>query len=118
MTRLILTKRSDTMKKILRILSALFFILFAVTIIYITIFHVPKYAEYRDGNTNQRIGTGYYNISDTYKSLFIPTDGGKSGAFLDTDLQIDYQQWLMITFVEGVVLLLPAVLLYKFSKDK
>jgi hypothetical protein len=106
-------KKLNSIKKTIAILL---YLLFAVSLIYTTFFHVPKYAEYRDSNTKEKIGTGYYNILESYKSFYVPTNINNHSANKTLDLQIDYSQWLVITFVEGIILLLPAVVLYKSTK--
>jgi hypothetical protein len=110
-------KKLNNMKKVIAILL---YLLFIVSLIYTTFFHVPKYAEYRDGNTKERTATGFYNITETYKwAATSMLDNSTSRRYeTNVDLQIDYPQWLIIMGVECLLLLLPAVILYTSVKDK
>jgi hypothetical protein len=104
-----------------RIISTVLFILFACSVILTTVFFVPKYGTYRDGNTKEIAANGYYRVWDltaeveSSSGTFVYSDGSSSSS-KEIDLTIDYGQWCMITFAECAVLLLPAAVLYKEIK--
>ena len=80
--------------------------LFIISVVLTTVFFIPKYGEYRNGNMKMYGGTGYYSIFTT-STEFNTLDQ----ANVASDLKIDYGQWLIITFAESVVFLLPAILM-------
>jgi predicted nucleic acid-binding Zn ribbon protein len=114
----VIFKKPMNIKKLAKAFSIIFFIAFSAILIYTTVLHVPKYAEYRDGNTKERIGTGYYNIADFYRVYYLPTNISNGHANSGVDLQIDYGQWGMTVFLDCAVLLLPSIVLFKISKTK
>lgn len=100
-------------------LFIIFFILFAASVILTTIIFIPKYGTYSDGNTKERTATGYYNLFQTNQTTTTNirlSEYSQNFETLNVNLQIDYSQWLMITFVECFIFLLPASLLYKSNK--
>ena len=92
-------------------------ILYICAVIFTTVFFVPKYAEYVDLNTIQRISTGYYKLSDLslycIYNMHYPNGTVAKQNQEKLNLQIDYPQWGMITFAESVLFLLPFIILYK-----
>jgi len=114
----VIFKKPMNIKKLAKTFSAIFFIAFIISVISTTIFFIPKYATYRDGNTKELMGSGYYNIAVSHKSFWLPTYVGNNHAYQKVDLQIDYGQWAIIAFAECAVLLLPAGILYKSNRTK
>jgi hypothetical protein len=97
---------SNNMKKTL---SILFYLLFVISLIYTTFFHVPKYGY---DKTSRRTPTTFYNINTTLGYI------ENTYPCLYANLQIDYGEWLIITFTECAIFLTPAIFLYKSSKKE
>jgi glycopeptide antibiotics resistance protein len=83
-------------------------ILYICAVIFTTVFYVPKYAEYTKSTSKLKEYSGYYNLYSTYYN----------NGLGNLDLQIDFRQWIMITFAESVVFLLPFIVLYKIKYKK
>jgi len=106
-------------------LSILLYLLFVISLIYTTFFHVPKFGEYTSGNSKLKAAIGYYNIAEVTKALVIndfiieltPSER-RLNSNKTLALEIDYQQWLIITFAECAIFLAPAIFLYKSSKKE
>lgn len=101
---------------------------YIVSVVITTVFFIPKYASYRDGNTKERTQSGYYqlwitqtNVKDEATSTQVTGKQNSDGSWsysgtnptISLDLTIDYAQWLMITFVESMLLLLPSIILFR-----
>jgi|GEM_PF-4030741 len=108
-------------------LSIIFFVLFAVSLIFTTIFFVPKYGEQRDGNIKVKATTGYYQIwmttvevnsdqSDGLPIVVINSDGSTSVTSAipvhSLNLMIDYPQWRKIIFLNCLMFLILTAILY------
>lgn len=97
----------------------LFYILFAASVVIVSIFEVPKYAEYRDGNTKQRMNTGFYAVNQTtvryrdesYTGDIIVYPDGSQNNDKELSLTVDYAQWGILVFTSAAVFLMPALLL-------
>ena len=102
-----------------KILIYLFYILFAACVLTVSVIAVPKYAEYRDGNTKARIDAGFYFLTATKTAVYDNesdivvryVDGTTGGPEIELPLIVDYKQWGGLVFASAVVFLIPALLL-------
>lgn len=96
-----------------------FYILFAACVVTVSVIAVPKYAEYRDGNTKGRMDAGFYALTATKTVVYDNesdiqvhyVDDTTGGPEVTLPLVIDYKQWGVLVFSAAVAFLIPALLL-------